>query len=510
MFRTICASAHNIPAKKKSVHQIITSPPYWGLRRYSGEQMIDWPAVRYSPMVGLPEIEIAGCDPECRHEWGETKVVHLRGSNVEPTLDSNQNRGRIEKASTGHFCQKCGGWRGGLGQEPTIEAFIGHLILCLRNWREILRDDGTCFINLGDSYANDAKWGGQSGGKHVAELHGNTGIGRGRKATGLKPKNLCLVPERFRLAAQADGWIVRSQFPWLKASALPESAKDRPTNNMESWVMLTKSSSYYWDAEAILQEAVTTSGEAASFKRSGNKRNDVIVPGNTASHREDRKETQATGTRNRRTGDWLSESTDQAIATTKRWLAHVELVKEHQGLALDQEGQPMAMLVNPVPFKGSHFAAFPPGVVEPLILAGTSAKGVCPKCGAPQRRIIESKPALASDGKTCLKCGKNHGKPKGKTHDLEGAQDSMMADYMANDVFVCVDMVTIGWEASCDCNDGEPVPATVLDPFVGSGTVLEVATALCRDGLGVDISQQYLDEVLPQRFANGVQVGFQF
>lgn len=429
MFKTICASAHSIPAKKKSVHQIITSPPYWNLRRYSGEQMIDWPTMAYSPMVGLPEIEIAG-------------------------------------------------WRGGLGQEPTIEAFIGHLILCLRNWREILRDDGTCFVNLGDSFANDAKWGGQSGGKHVKELHGNTGIGRGRKMTGLKPKNLCLVPERFRLAAQADGWIVRSQFPWLKVNSLPESVKDRPTNNMESWVMLAKSSSYYWDAEAILQEAVTLPSQAS--------------------------------TRNRRTGDWTTESIGQAIVATKRWLAHVELVREHQGLALDQEGQPMAMLVNPVPFGGAHFAAFPPGVVEPLILAGTSAKGVCPKCGSPQRRIIESKPALAADGKTCLKCGKNHGKPKGKTHDQDGAQDSHMADYLANDVFVCVDRVTIGWEASCNCNAGEPVPAVIMDPFVGSGTTLEVATALGRDGLGIDISQTYLDKELPKRFANGVQVSFQF
>lgn len=81
---------------------------------------------------------------------------------------------------------------------------------------------------------------------------------------------------------------------------------------------------------------------------------------------------------------------------------------------------------------------------------------------------------------------------------------------MANDVFVCVDRVTTGWEASCNCNAGDPVPAVIMDPFVGSGTVLEVATELGRDGLGIDISQQYLDEVLPIRFANGVQVGFQF
>lgn len=503
MFKTICASAHDIPLSPNSVHLIVTSPPYFGLRSYVGEQMIAWPTVRYSPMVGLPEIEIAGCDPDCDHDWSKEKIIHLRGSNVDPTLDSNQNRGRIEKATTGQFCQKCGGWRGGLGQEPTVEAFIGHLLLCLRNWHTLLRDDGTCFVNLGDNYSNDAKWGGQSGGKHVKELHGNTGVGRGRKSTGLKPKNLCLVPERFRLAAQADGWIVRSQFPWLKANSLPESVKDRPSNNLENWVMLTKSPRYYWDAEAILQEAVSgANGSTFTNGKTAMAKSQLSTVG--------KGQRTETDTRNRRTGDWVTESVKQTIIDTKRWIAHAELVSDHQGLLLDTDGQPIAMLVNPVPFKGAHFAAYPPGVVEPLILAGTSQKGCCPKCQAPYQRIIEAKPALAADGKTCLKCGKNHGKPKGKTHDLDGAQDSHMADYLVNDVFVCVDRVTVGWEPTCKCNAGEPVPCTVLDPFVGSGTTLEVATSLNRNGIGVDISQEYLDNVLPTRFADGVQIGFQF
>lgn len=166
----------------------------------------------------------------------------------------------------GHYCQKCGGWRGGLGSEPTIEAFIGHLLLCLREWHRILRNDGCCFVNLGDSYANDAKWGGATGNKHAIALHGDTGIGRTRKSTGLPSKNLMMIPARFALAAQADGWTVRSDIIWAKGisflgeyagSSMPESVQDRPSKSHEYIYLLTKGPRYFWDKEAVKETAVT-------------------------------------------------------------------------------------------------------------------------------------------------------------------------------------------------------------------------------------------------------------
>lgn len=404
MFKTICASAHSIPLPPKSVHQIITSPPYYGLRSYAGEQGLQWPTVRYSPMPGLPEIEV-------------------------PAMTC------------------------GLGQEPTIEAYIGHLILCLREWRRILRDDGTCFVNLGDSYnsgssgslAGSGLTGGQSN-QAASNRHGK------KVAKSIAPKNLCLIPERFRLAAQADGWIVRSAFNWIKVNALPESVTDRPGNSHESWVMLTKSQRYYWDGEAIKKEAVVgyagstfTNGKTASAKAG-------LPPVGQG----ERQNQDGANGRNRRTADWMFESIDHAIEETKRWLAHAEHVREHQGLLLDDEDHPLAMPVNLCPFPGAHFAAFPPGVVEPLILAGTSQKGCCAACSKPWERW------------------------------------------------------SIGWAQACACPPSAPIPCTILDPFVGSGTALEVATALGRDSVGVDISQEYLDNVLPIRFQDGVQIGFQF
>ena len=106
------SSAHNTPIPDKSVHCIVMSPPYWGLRVYDGDQAVEWAEVRYKPLRNCPEIIIPG-------------------------------------------------WRGGLGNEPTPEAYIGHMVLCLREWWRVLRDDGTLWVNLGDSYAGSGK-GGQS------------------------------------------------------------------------------------------------------------------------------------------------------------------------------------------------------------------------------------------------------------------------------------------------------------------------------------------------------------
>lgn len=207
----------------KSIHAIICSPPYFGLRSYSGDQQVEWPTVEYAPMPGLPMLRIQGCEPGCKHEWGETQIVHQRGSDVGSTLSGPQNRGRQEKATTGQYCQLCGGWRGGLGNEPTLEAYIGHLILCLRSWHRVLRDDGCAFVNLGDSFAGSGGAGGDYNAGGIRE--GQPKFKPGNPKNGLKAKDLQMVPARFALAAQADGWYVRSRIIWAKGvSFLPDYA----------------------------------------------------------------------------------------------------------------------------------------------------------------------------------------------------------------------------------------------------------------------------------------------
>lgn len=106
------------------------------------------------------------------------------------------------------------GVAGQIGSEKTPEEFIAIMVDVFRLVRDTLRDDGTLWLNLGDSYAQDTKWGGTSGGKHAKGLHGSTGIGRNRTNSGLPPGSQCLMPHRVAMALQADGWILRSTVIW--------------------------------------------------------------------------------------------------------------------------------------------------------------------------------------------------------------------------------------------------------------------------------------------------------
>ena len=218
------------------------------------------------------------------------------------------------------------GHAGQIGLEATPDAFVAELVAVFREVRRVLRDDGTLWLNLGDSYANDAKWGGSSGGKHVTALHGDTGIGRGKVQTGLKPKDLIGIPWRVAFALQADGWYLRSDIIWSKPNPMPESVTDRPTKAHEYLFLLSKSERYYYDADAIAEDAVKGAA-GSSFNE-----------GKTATHQLGRSSAAPridAETRNRRTV-WT-------VATQ--------------------------------PFKGAHFATFPPALIEPCILAG------CPKDG---------------------------------------------------------------------------------------------------------------------------------
>jgi len=150
------------------------------------------------------------------------------------------------------------------------------------------------------------------------------------------------------------------------------------------------------------------------------------------------------------------------------------------------------------PYSGAHFATYPPALVEPCIKAGTSERGVCPECGAPWERVVEKSPMINPDG-SC-KCGTTHGTNKsGNDAYIQGAQ-KMAREGRS----YCSESNTIGWQPTCDCierglfgkrpaYDAYPtVPATVFDPFAGSGTTLQVARALGRHGVGLDLSAEYL------------------
>jgi DNA modification methylase len=211
-------------------------------------------------MPGLPPIRIAGCESGCVHEWVSQLIAPKHGD--DGVTGSTLGGGKATQAQsqrqpvTMGYCSKCGGWRGGLGNEPTLEAYIGHLVLCLREWRRVLRDDGICFVNLGDSFSGS---GGAGGDYNEGGLRAGQPKFKAGKSNGLKPKDLMMVPARFALAAQADGWWLRSDIIGHKIAPMPESVTDRPTRSHEHIFMLTKSARYYWDGEAVRDEAAPSS-----------------------------------------------------------------------------------------------------------------------------------------------------------------------------------------------------------------------------------------------------------
>lgn len=214
----------------------ITSPPYFGLRDYSTAK---W----------------EGGDSGCDHaqeapRWNGPKQTRAQVSGHASRAESHGRK----------TCGKCGAQRVDrqIGLEPSPDAYVAELVDVFRAVWRVLKPEGTLWINLGDSFANDGKWGGHTGGKHAAALHCSP-IGRNKRYTGLKPKDLIGIPWRVAFALQADGWWLRSDIVWAKPNPMPESVRDRPTRSHEYIFLLSKSERYYYDADAIAEPAVSKS-----------------------------------------------------------------------------------------------------------------------------------------------------------------------------------------------------------------------------------------------------------
>jgi DNA modification methylase len=218
-------------------------------------------------------------------------------------------------------------------------------------WR-VLRDDGVMFLNLGDSYAA------QGGGCWPAPTNtGNKAAGgshrvNNRPLPGLKPKDLVGIPWRVALALQADGWYLRSDVIWAKPNPMPESVTDRPTKAHEYVFLLTKSPRYFWDGEAVR--------ENFADERMGNpgapSPKSAKIPGQSAH-----------------------------TIGSKVW----DRGKINGGRNLRS-----VWTIATAPYAGSHFATWPPALVERMVKAGTSERGVCPECGKPWGRVVEKGEAV--------------------------------------------------------------------------------------------------------------------
>ena len=276
-----------------------------------------------------------------------------------------------------------------------------------------------------------------------------------------KPKDLLMMPARLALALQADGWWIRSQLPWVKRSCMPESTTDRPTSAIEYVYMLTKSKNYYWDMDAVKRVGAYPAGTKAA--KGGAERASVdgvnSRPAEYATY---------SGTRNFRNSDLFFDS-----------------LSAPHGLITDADGAPLALDVNPAPFAGSHFATFPPNLIEPLILGGTSERGCCGQCGAPWLRITERGDLVPTRKNYDLRA---YGVVVEAPDAMDQGRNRARDGHRAN---MAYETATTGWRPSCKCN-ADTVPCTVLDPFGGSGTTGMVADRLGRNAILIELNAEYV------------------
>lgn len=321
---------------------------------------------------------------------------------------------------------------GQIGLEQTVEEYVAGLVGVFAAVKRVLRDDGTLWLNLGDCYSS-----GTGGDRRMGEFDERRGRAREQIAD-LGPKQLVGLPWRVAFALQADGWTLRQDIIWSKSNCMPESVTDRPTKSHEYLFLLAKSPRYYYDAEAIKEPA-------GPFKPVG--------PGSRADNDRD----PVHGTRKQ---DALGKQTYTGF--NGRWRDNPATGRNRRSV----------WTVATSPYSEAHFATYPPALIEPCILAGTSERGACPHCGKPWERVVERR-----------KCQVTNPRPFSKAGNAD-RNDTLR-------VYEEHEFITTGWRQACACQPAEPVPCVVLDPFAGSFTTGQVAVKHRRRAWGIELNPDY-------------------
>jgi len=311
-----------------SVHTVVTSPPYFGLRDY-----------------GTGEWE--GGDAACNHR-------HETAHQQQGATSLRAGRSNVEAQRNENFretCGRCGARRVDrqIGLEPTPDEFVAALVAVFREVRRVLRDDGTVWLNLGDSYAVNGgarAYGSTDGATGRADAPGNLR----RAPNGYKPKDLIGIPWLVAFALRADGWHLRSDIIWSKPNPMPESVTDRPTKAHEYVFLLSKGPRYFYDADAIREEHADSNGaRLTALQRHGDGAVGEWVPGSTQEDDPHRSQLDHRGL--------------PGVGTTFGKFNSAGRNKRSVWTVATQ------------PYAGAHFATFPPKLIEPCILAGAPEGG---------------------------------------------------------------------------------------------------------------------------------------
>jgi len=285
----INANALHIPLKDKSVQCCVTSPPYWGLRDYGTAEWV-------------------GGDENCSHVERTNKHG---GTSNRPGLED-------QKIYYRESCAKCGAERidKQLGLEQTPEEYVENMVAVFHEVWRVLRDDGTLWLNLGDSYNG---------------------------------KQLIGIPWRVAFALQADGWYLRNDIIWHKPNPMPESVTDRCTKSHEYIFLLTKNARYYYDNEAIKEDVTWIENRASGMERNAEAYRDK-VKGKYNSKKK------------------YGGGGSSFIGHSGGRKANGELINPS-----GKRNKRTVWTVTTKPYSGAHYATFPPDLIDDCVKAGTAA-----------------------------------------------------------------------------------------------------------------------------------------
>jgi len=387
------------------IDMVITSPPYWALRDYGTAK---W----------------KGGDEMCDHT-----TARSRGDDIKPSDKQKTMKG--SRPNTQHICAVCGAVRDDqqLGLESTFHEYITKLSNIFDEVKRVLKKDGTCWVNLGDTYSTQS--GAMRDGKFGPKQTNNQAFIQPK--TNMPDKCLLQIPSRFAIEMCNRGWILRNEIVWHKPNCMPHSVRDRFTVDFERIFFFVKSKKYFFEQQ--LEDANAHENKYRQNLRS-NKAYDMKYEG----YKNNFPIPRADGKRNKRCV-WS--------ITTK-------------------------------PFKDAHFAVFPETLVETPIKAGCP-EFVCSKCGEPRQKLFKRVDTDRTQSETkydvaVSTAGRLAQKRQAyRKMGLEGPPAPEFTGY-----------------SNCDCK-AEFKPGIVLDPFMGSGTTAVVAKRLGRSFLGIELNPEYIE-----------------
>ncbi|HQV53978.1 MAG TPA: site-specific DNA-methyltransferase [Chitinophagaceae bacterium] len=338
-----------------------------------------------------------------------------------------------------------------IGLEDTPEKFVESLVAVFTEVRRVLKDDGTLWLNLGDSYAA------ARGYQVVQSINGDYKIDEekfgnrpAKVPKGLKAKDLIGIPWMVAFALRSAGWYLRQDIIWHKPNPMPESVTDRCTKSHEYIFLLSKSSKYYYDIDAIRTEQ-----DPASLKRlerGWNGNGDRGYPNGPQNHIK----------------DYMGKSKEE-----------IEL--------LSGANKRSVWSVTTKPYSDAHFATFPEELIVDCIKAGSSEHGCCSSCGKSwERDIIKSGQQVFIEEKEDQGRMKASGQIATDTSRRKQMSGQKHAEHKRNNPDK-----DNGWKANCDCN-APVVPSIILDPFMGAGTTAVVAKKLNRNYIGFELNPDYI------------------